>query len=504
MKKMLGLQLIIAVALASVTILGTFAYFVVRGERRAMIAQIEANAIQLSETIKSATRHAMLVNHRENVHRIIDTIGSQEGIDRVLIFNKEGFIIYSPDSALEGTMVDKQAEACFVCHAAGAPLERLSQEDRTRIFHGPDGDRQLGVVSPIYNDRSCWSSDCHAHSREQSVLGVLDVTMSLSRVDREIARNGRRTLGSMVTAILGISTIIWCFFHFLVGRPVNQLLLATGHVSEGDLSHRLSVRRNDEIGHLAESFNEMTQKLAEAQAQIYQSSKLASLGRLAAGVAHEINNPLTGVLTYSSFLLKRTEDPEIREDLETIVRETKRCRGIVHGLLDFSRQAPVNKLAVDINTVIERSIEIVDNQLRVGNVSATTTLQEDLPPVTADPNQLTQVLINLLVNSADAIGEGGGDIFVSTSVDDDDESPTVVIKVSDTGGGITDEHLPQVFEPFFTTKGNKGTGLGLAVVWGIIKEHGGDIRVDSKETLGTTFTIRLPASAGTERMSNEE
>jgi two-component system NtrC family sensor kinase len=492
MQNRLSGQLIAVVAMASVTILGVFSFFVMRAERKAMISQIEHNADQLSETIKSATRHAMLVNHRENVHRIIDTIGRQEGIDRVRIFNKEGIIIYSPDTALEGTMVDKRAQACHICHSADSPLERLPQEDRTRIFEGPGGDRHLGIVNPIYNETSCWQSSCHAHSREQKVLGVLDVTMSLAVVDHEIARNGRRALGSMATAIIGVSSIIWLFFHYLVGKPVNELLEATERVAEGDLDTKIAVRRNDEMGRLGCSFNEMTRRLAEAQAQIYQSSKLASIGRLAAGVAHEINNPLTGVLTYSSFLLKRTDDPETREDLETIVRETKRCREIVRGLLDFSRQAPARKVSVDCNEVVRRSLDIVENQLAVKNVVVTTTLHESLPPVTADLNQLTQVLINLLVNAADAMESDGGDIFLSTSLHEVEGQRRIEIKIADTGSGIPEAHLEQIFEPFFTTKANKGTGLGLAVVWGIIAEHGGAIRVDSKEGLGATFTIHLP------------
>jgi two-component system NtrC family sensor kinase len=492
MNRKLGAQLIIAVGLASVTILGIFSFFVVRAERRALIAQIERTALQHSETIKSATRHAMLVNHRDNVHRIIDTIGQQDGIDRVRIFNKEGIIIYSPETALEGTMVDKRAEACYICHAADSPLERLAQEDRTRIFSGSRNERHLGVVNAIYNEVGCWSADCHAHSPDQTVLGVLDVTMSLAKVDREIARNGRRSLVAVATAVVGISLIIWAFFHYLVIKPVSQLLNATERVAEGDLSSKIAVRRNDEIGRLGDSFNEMTVKLAEANAQIYQSSKLASIGRLAAGVAHEINNPLTGVLTYSSFLLKRADDPEVKEDLEIIVRETKRCREIVRGLLDFSRQAPARKLAVDCNDVIRKSIAIVDNQLNVKGISVTTTLQDQLPPITADPNQLTQVLINLLVNAADAMDEGGEDVFLSTCVIETDDVRSVEIKIADTGSGIPEAHLEQIYEPFFTTKDNKGTGLGLAVVWGIIKEHGGEIRVHSKEGLGTTFTIHLP------------
>jgi two-component system NtrC family sensor kinase len=294
-------------------------------------------------------------------------------------------------------------------------------------------------------------------------------------------------------AILVASLVIWILFRLLVDKPMSRLLEATDAVASGDLDYKLDVKRNDEFGRLAESFNAMTENLALARKQIYQSNKLASLGQLTAGIAHEINNPLTGVLTYSSFLLKRVpEDSEMKEDLGTIVREAKRCREIVKGLLDFSRQATTHRALIDCNEVIERSLNILDNQLSVANIAVTKTLQPDLPGVLGDSNQLLQVLINLLVNSTDAIGDSGGEIFLSSSTKKLEQGPHVEIKVADTGCGIPSAQVDRVFEPFFTTKGTEGTGLGLAVVWGIISDHGGFIAVDSKPDRGTTFTLHLP------------
>jgi CheY-like chemotaxis protein len=223
----------------------------------------------------------------------------------------------------------------------------------------------------------------------------------------------------------------------------------------------------------------MTARLAEARHQVYQSNKLASVGRLAAGIAHEINNPLTGVLTYSSFLLKRATDEETKSDLETIVHETKRCRDIVRGLLDFARQVPPRKTQVDVNAVVERALDIVDNQLRVQNIQVTKSLESDLPSIPADANQVQQVLINLLVNAADAFESADRQIFLGTDLKRIDGRQMVEIKVADNGVGIPEKNLGRLFEPFFTTKENKGTGLGLAVCWGIVNEHGGD-RVESR------------------------
>jgi two-component system NtrC family sensor kinase len=482
-----------AVAATTLITFGSFGVWLIESQHDAMTSEIELQANQLSETIKSSTRYAMLRNRPDQVHEIIDTIGRQEGIDRVRIFNKEGEVSYSDEKPLIGTLVDKDAESCYACHVADRPLERLSMSQRTRTFRTEGGSRTLGIINPIYNETSCSNGGCHEHPATQTVLGVLDVTMSLESVDRQMAANRKRAMILVPGAILAASGIIWILFRSLVDKPVRQLLEATDAVASGNLDYKLEVKRYDEFGQLGESFNTMTERLAQAQRQIYHSNKLASLGQLTAGIAHEINNPLTGVLTYSSFLLKRApDDSEMKEDLGTVVREAKRCREIVKGLLDFSRQVPTLKTLVDCNETIERSLDIVDNQLNVSNIRVTKTLQPDLPKVTGDASQLLQVLINLLVNAADAIGERGGEIVISSNAKDLKEGPYVEIKVADTGCGIPSHQIDRLFEPFFTTKGTEGTGLGLAVVWGIITEHGGTIAVDSKPDRGTTFTLRLP------------
>ena len=492
----IGLQVILAVVAASTLVLGLSSYVVLRGQRRAQISQVEHQAHLVSETIKASTRYAMLRNRREDVHQIIDTIGRQSEIHQVRIFNKEGQVIYSPEKSLLGEFVDKRTEACYACHAADQPLERLSRPQRTRIFGQTDQGRWLGIINPIYNEPSCWQADCHAHVETQSVLGILDVTLPLAEVDRQLAANMRRAGGLAATAILAIVAILWLFFNQRVLKPVARLLEATNRVAAGNLEYRLEVRRNDELGLLGRSFNDMTRRLVAAQSQIYQSDRLASIGRLAAGVAHEINNPLTGVLGHSSFLHKRAPaGSEERQDLETIVNETKRCREIVRGLLDFARQAPMSRTTVDVSEVVKRALWIADYQLRAKRVKVTPALRDDLPTLNADGNQLTQVLINLLVNAADAIGPGGGEVYVATELvegETEEEGAAIEVKVSDSGGGISEDNLGRVFEPFFTTKGAQGTGLGLAVAWGIVQEHGGSIRVDSRLGRGTTFTIRLP------------
>lgn len=494
----ISIKLIVAVGSVAAIIIGFFAYVILSAQQQQLNNELRRSAHQLSETVKDSTHYDMLKNQQEAVRHIITTIGKQPGIQKVRIFNRDGAVIISTDAADAGQMVDKKAEACYACHAADRPLERLPISDTTRIFPVAGRGRTLGIINPIYNEPSCWQSDCHAHEPTQKVLGVLDISMSLDEVDRDMQASKNRLLLLGIVAIAAVSLMIYFLVSRIVLKPVHEIVAATRKVAAGDLNYKIAVTKRDEIGILANSFNEMTQKLSEAQRQVYQSQKLAAVGQLAAGVAHEINNPLTGVLSFSSFLLKRAQDyPEFKQDLEVIVRETQRCRGIVKGLLDFSRQSPPEKHESDINEIVERAIRIVQIQLDAHRVELKRNLCAGLPKVHADANQIQQVLVNLLLNANDAIGEGGGTIGLATNIKMNGDTiqaqaKEIEIRVSDTGCGISAANLQKIFDPFFSTKGPKGTGLGLAVAWGIVEKHNGSIEVESEVGKGTTFRIRLP------------
>lgn len=498
-------KLIAAVGVVAITIIGIFAYLILNAHQRQLIGELERSAHQLSETVKSSTKYDMLLNQRESVHRIIKTIGGQEGIEKVRIFNKEGEIIVSTDSLDVGKLVDKKTEACYVCHVADQPLARLSISQTTRIFKSATPTRTLGIINPIYNEPSCWQSACHAHASNQQVLGVLDITMSLAEVDRGLQASQMRLLLFAIIAIAAVSLIIFLLVKGIVLKPVQQIVAATQHVASGDLNYTIKLEKKDEIGELAKSFNAMTRQLSETQRQLYQSDKLASVGRLAAGVAHEINNPLTGVLTYSSYLLKRANgDTEMKDDLEVIVRETKRCREIVKGLLDFARQSPPEKRPTDLNEIIHRATRILQNQFSLQHIEIEPHLHPALPLLPVDGNQIQQVVVNLLMNAHDAIGEKGGTIIITTTILEAaaqlaaglPPGPAYAkIEIRDNGCGIPRENLSKIFEPFFTTKGQKGNGLGLAMVWGIIEKHDGRIMVESEVGKGTTFNILLPVAS---------
>ena len=494
MRTRIGTRLILGAGLVSAAVIGVMAALVVRIHTAQLVAERTRSASQLSETIKESTHFDMLENRRESLHRQIRAMGSlsQDGIRKVRLFNKEGRIMFSSDAAEIGTTLDTKAEACFACHTEGRPLERLDMDARSRVFPGGDGTRVLGIISPIYNQPSCATAACHAHSPKQSVLGVLDVNVSMAEADHEIRRS-RLAMGALAAlAILLSSLMLFWLNRRLVAKPVAALVAGTRQVAAGDLNTTIEVSGRHELGDLASAFNDMTRRLADVQRQLTQADKLASVGRLAAGLAHEINNPLTGVLSYASLLRKRLEsDAEACADLDVIVRETKRCRLILRELLDFARPAPPTRVEADLNEVARHAVAVVVNQLALNQVRLALDLAEDLPKAFADPNQIQQVVVNLLLNAADAIGEAGGEIRLRSRA----EGGSVVLEVEDDGPGIPAELQPHLFDPFFTTKGTRGTGLGLAVTWGIVQGHGGAIEVHSEPSKGARFTVHIPREA---------
>jgi two-component system NtrC family sensor kinase len=238
---------------------------------------------------------------------------------------------------------------------------------------------------------------------------------------------------------------------------------------------------------------ERTRELQQVQDQLILAGKMAALGELAAGVAHEINNPLTGVLTFSSLILKKMEDTHPwKKDLETIVQQTSRCRNIVKGLLDFARQRKPDKKLWDVHTLLEKTLSLVEKQAPFQNIQIRKEFKPEIPQLLIDGDQIQQVFMNILLNAADAMGANGGRLTIRTDLNDS----TAEIAFTDTGVGIAKEHLPRLFDPFFTTKQTgKGTGLGLAISYGIVRSHNGDIKVESEVGKGSTFRIKLPIAS---------
>jgi two-component system, NtrC family, sensor kinase len=280
-----------------------------------------------------------------------------------------------------------------------------------------------------------------------------------------------------------------------ITRPLKELRDLAGanrRVAAGDMSVRVPVRAGGDVGQLAGSFNTMLDELQATHDQLVHSEKLASLGQLAAGVAHELNNPLATVLLYSDILFRECPpgDPR-RADLEMIVAETKRCKGIVASLLDFARQNQVEAQPTDLNALIRNVVEVQEKRETYAGIAVVTDLDPDLPRIEADHAQLQEVFVNLMSNGVDAMPAGGTLTLRTRS----GPSGMVTVEVADSGEGIPPEHLSKLFTPFFSTKPvGKGTGLGLAIVYGIIKMHRGQINVRSQVGQGTTFIIQLPVT----------
>jgi two-component system NtrC family sensor kinase len=295
------------------------------------------------------------------------------------------------------------------------------------------------------------------------------------------------------------SLLLLLLANELVLRPIRHVVAMAQKVIGGDLTARLGISPPGEMGVLCRAIDSMAAAVAEREEllhratrqQIGRSEQLASVGRLAAGVAHEINNPLTGVLAFADLLRdKENMDDQDREDLDLIIRETKRAREIVRGLLDFARETPSVKTRLSINEVIQQTLMLLGKREAFQNIVIVADFADGLPPVHGDKNQLQQVFVNLSLNACEAM-PGGGTLLVSTSRD----HGGVVVKVTDTGCGIKESQLDQIFEPFFTTKPvGKGTGLGLSVSYGIVQQHGGSLEVESQEGKGTTFTVVLPGA----------
>ncbi len=308
------------------------------------------------------------------------------------------------------------------------------------------------------------------------------------------------SLGYVSLVLLLVSTLLSMIWSRRVTQPVIRLHEATREVGKGKFDIRVAPSSRDEIGDLAHSFNQMTQELTsreealkQAQAQLIQSEKLAAFGQLGAGIAHEVKNPLAGILGIAQLAGRGADkDSPLRKDLAIIEKEAKRCKTIIENLLKFARQERVTKEQVLINRVLEDTAALLNHQLGIHQVRLETDLSPDLPPVTGNANQLQQVVMNLIINAQQAMEGQKGTVRVASS------RPLpgwVEIRVSDTGPGIPKEIQAKLFDPFFTTKpAGKGTGLGLSVSYGIIKDHQGEIRVESEPGEGAAFIIRLPAS----------
>ncbi len=509
-----GLVLLITISL--------FASFNISTLKEVFLQDAKDDVETLSEIILHTTHFQMLEDNRTRVYEMIDEVTQHEKIDRIRLFSPEGYVHFST----QGDEIGKAREALSL-NDRGGDIKAISAESSTlkserRIFVNPQGVEILSVTTEIDNKPDCYTAACHVHSPDVKALGYLEVQGTLAKIGVQASayRDSIAVFGGVLMLMI-IICLSW-MTQSMVIDPVRDLLLHARKVSNMELDSQLQLKSDDEIGELSQAFNTMTVKLKDARDeyrelnetleakvlerteeiaqvnyQLARSEKLASLGELVAGIAHEINNPLSGILMFANLFAEdqRLGDDQ-RSDAMTIVHETKRCADIVKRLLDFSRTSIPDKRLKSLASIMENTLALVEHHAAVNDVEIIRHYGVNLPDIEVDPTQIEQVFINLLVNACHAMPLGGR---LTITMHTDPRRDLLITSIEDTGQGISEENLGRIFDPFFTTKnqelgGVAGTGLGLSVSYGIIQNHGGHIKVQSVVDQGTVFTVELPVA----------
>lgn len=516
----LSVRLIISLSSILIILLSVYTYFILKNLNNYLTESRFQTSYNLSEIIKKSTRYGMLLNRPEDVHAIINTLRSLKGVEEIRIYNKQGTISYSTDPEEIMNKVDLNAEACIGCHNSSVPLSSLTNEDRIRIYNNSENKRVLGLINPIMNEPECSNADCHAHPENINILGVLDVGVSLEGLDAIIEKSRTKVILASIFLVIVISFFSGLFITILVNKPIKIIREGIEAVGNGNLDYKIEIHAKNELGQVARRFNEMSTNLAEAYKeiknwsetlndkvndkteelkniynQVNQIEKLASLGKLSATVAHELNNPLAGILTYSKLITKKlqasnnnSEHAQIIEYLELISHESARCGQIVKDLLIFSHSEHDEFAKENLLKIIYHSITVINHHLEMHSITLVKDYSDSPIDIYCNANKIQQALISLLINSIEAM-PNGGKITISVTT----EKNNVVLRITDEGTGVADKDLPHIFVPFYSTKAeSSGTGLGLAVAYGIIANHNGKIEVEKTSNEGTTFKIELP------------
>jgi two-component system NtrC family sensor kinase len=493
---------------------------------------VRADLERSTVLIESALHDGMLLNHMNDVQNRMERLGTSAGIVSIRVYSKNGKIALSADPIERGTVVDVTADACVACHPSGR-LKGSGVLSHRTVLHQQDGGDVQRRLAVIPNEPSCSVAGCHPSPAQTPVLGVLDVRMTSGSLDAAIAGARRQIIIATASLIPATGLVAALFIRRLVHDPVTRLHEGTRRIAAGDLSTRIDIRGRHELASLADAFNAMvadlrtarveldawsntleekvrrkTEELARAQQQMSRVETMASLGKLCATVVHELNNPLSGVLAYARLVRRELAEqplpPATREEIDgylaLVDKECVRCGAIVKNLLTFARGSGVRLASVDLNQIVEHTLMLVRHHLELHNVHVETTPLEGDSTIVADSGQIQQACLALIMNAIEAMqGVQARARVLGVRLTGDEDS--VCIRITDTGVGIAPELIPHIFEPFVTTKGEtSGVGLGLAVVYGIVLAHCGDIAVDSQPGTGTTFTLTLPRRSSLEQV----
>jgi len=510
-------KLVVILGLLILSGSGIFWYLSIQADKRDLMENSVAFISSLSEMIHRSIRHNMLLNRGDDMQGAMESIGATESVKRVSLFNRDGIIHYSSDRGVIGMRAQKASPACAGCHSdPSRPRETLIDGRQWTIYADAAGKRVLSFIEPIYNEPDCFTAQCHVHSQDRRVLGILMTDFSLSTIDQRIRK---KIVNTSLFTLLFLSLIAAMLYFILwrfVLKPVTVLSRGMERVSSGDLSPMEPHQSKDELGRLSRTFNMMigelhtarqkmetwTQSLEEevekktveikkTQNKLIQAEKLAALGRLTADIAHEIRNPLSALGGFGRRLQKIVSGNKEREYSDIIVSEVDRLEHILRDILTFSREAKLQFARMPITDVVRDSVASFAEVCAENAIEVIVNFGTDLP-ILADRTHVGQALDNLLSNAIDAM-PNGGTLTVSKMTEKINNIDYVTVHVSDTGAGIPEEKLPLIFEPFHTTKMiGSSTGLGLSITRKIMEEHGGFIKTKNNGSAGITFSISFP------------
>ncbi|MEI6083767.1 MAG: ATP-binding protein [Verrucomicrobiota bacterium] len=480
LRRSLTAKVLLAVGVTVAVVIAIYTYFVIRVQTVWWHERTQAQNVIAASMIHEYLNGVMLSDRHEEVQGFLLKLQKSDEISRGRIITPTGRVIFSTETQEVGQVAMNTPAELFV---AGQVLQGV------RVVNGQ---KFATAMRPVSNSDTCQK----CHETRQPFLGAIITERSLAPADANIATNRNLLIvyGALIFSLVGI--VIWLLIVRLVSQPVSSLLAQMRRVERGDLTARAEAYRPDEIGELARDFNAMVRSLQAAKAELHEShekqmqqaSKLATIGELAASIAHEIRNPLAGIGAAVE-VLAENRPPQEREIVGEIRRQITRLNNTLRELLDFSRQREPEVAACDVIELIRPMLALVRPDAQKQHVRIVEDVAADLPAITVDAGQVQQAVLNVMLNGIQAM-PAGGILTVGAKMADGH----VRITVQDTGVGISEENLAKIFSPFFTTK-HQGTGLGLAITRSVVEKNQGLITVTSQMGHGTTFTLEFVACA---------
>lgn len=491
---------------------------------------IHQNGSNIGSLVEGALYHSMLENNRSALQNTLDVINTMPGIDDVNMYDNEDNLAYSSFSEDKEGHIDPNCKGCHLNIGTMFPLKEKSyriidSRSECLMSQTDNNSRHLLIRTPILNEPSCYNTTaCHAHSPDDEVLGSLFIKLPLNDVDSAVQKSSMEFFFLAALMTVFMASFLVLFTRKNIKNPLNAIMKASRAVATGDNSARLEVSPNqlDDIRMLSYAFNHMldnlqsattelqnwskqleykvqkkSEELGEVQNELINIERIASLGKLSSSVAHEINNPLSGILVYTKLVHKKLSSENIEpakkdsmlKHLKLIEDETKRCGDIVKGLLDFSRKDQDDFETRHLHDILSETYSLMSHPINIANINFLTDFRANSDLTWCSPNQIKQACVAILVNASEAVTESGEIILRTTNPDQD----SIKVEIIDNGTGIAPEDITHVFEPFFTTKRNgSGIGLGLSIVHGIVQSHNGKIEIKSEPGKGTAISIILP------------